>query len=428
VWPSAQENARVSRTLRRAAPAAPDSKTIREAPIITGNPGGIGRRLIFIFLVLAFGGVVLGGVAFAEPAAITEAKSEAQALQERIDELSALLDAAVEDYNYAQARLAQTKAAAEETREQLTKTEADLAAANAALTDRLVEIYKQGHLGILDALTGVSSFSDLVNYLDQMERLSEQDAAIVAEVTGYREEVEARRAELARQIEEERVLATEAEAAKVKVEEQLAANQEALAGKEAEIAQLEKEEAARQARLAAEAKKRAEEARKKAEAEAAAQAKATAEAEAKAEAEAAARTKVAAKSTVAAEPKSATVSVPESAAGSEVVSVAMEYLGCPYVWGGATPGGFDCSGFVMYVYKKVGVNLPHSSRMQYTCGRPVSRSELRPGDLVFFYDPISHVGIYIGEGQMIHAAGSGKNVRINDVWINNYYGACRIIF
>jgi cell wall-associated NlpC family hydrolase len=105
----------------------------------------------------------------------------------------------------------------------------------------------------------------------------------------------------------------------------------------------------------------------------------------------------------------------------------MEYLGCRYVWAGASPSGFDCSGFVMYVYNKVGVSLPHSSRMQYGCGAPVSRSDLRPGDLVFFYSPISHVGMYIGDGQMIHAAGTGKNVRISDVWTSNYYGACRII-
>ena len=65
--------------------------------------------------------------------------------------------------------------------------------------------------------------------------------------------------------------------------------------------------------------------------------------------------------------------------------------------------------------------------MQYPIGQPVSRANLRPGDLVFFYNPISHVGIYIGDGRMIHAAGSGKDVRINDVWTRNYYGACRII-
>jgi cell wall-associated NlpC family hydrolase len=259
-----------------------------------------------------------------------------------------------------------------------------------------------------------------------MERLSEQDATIVAQVTGYQEEVEAQKADLAQQIEDEKVLTVEAEAAKVKVQEQLTANEKALAGKEAQIAQLEKEEAARQAKLAAEAKKRAEEARKKAAAEAAA--KAAAQAKAEAAAQAKAQTKATPKTTITTVAKSegTSVSVPESANSSDVVSIAMDYLGCPYVWGGASPSGFDCSGFVMYVYKKVGVSLPHSSRMQYTCGTPVPRANLNPGDLVFFYSPISHVGIYIGDGQMIHAAGTGKNVRIGAVWKSNYYGACRI--
>ena len=81
----------------------------------------------------------------------------------------------------------------------------------------------------------------------------------------------------------------------------------------------------------------------------------------------------------------------------------------------------------MYVYRKVGISLPHSSRLQYGYGRPVARSDLQPGDLVFFHNPISHVGIYIGDGQMINAAGTGKGVRIDDVWASSYYGACRII-
>jgi cell wall-associated NlpC family hydrolase len=104
----------------------------------------------------------------------------------------------------------------------------------------------------------------------------------------------------------------------------------------------------------------------------------------------------------------------------------MNYLGTPYVWAGSSPSGFDCSGFVMYVFKKAGVSLPHSSRMQYGYGTPVSRSALEPGDLVFFYSPIHHVAIYIGGGQMIHAAGTGKDVRISAVWTNSYTGARRI--
>ncbi len=397
--------------------AALNPKTIGEAPIITGKSGGIGRHLIVIFLAFAVFGLVLGEVALAEPAEITEAKNEAEALQERIDELDALLDAAVEEYNYAKSKLSETKDAAERTQAELTKAEADLEAASATLMDRLVEIYKQGQLGMLDALMGASSFSDVVNFLDQMERLSERDAEILAEVTDYQDAVKTRKAELAQQIEDQEVLAAQAEAAKTKVGEQLAANEEALAGKEAEIAQLEREEAERQARLAAEAKKKAEEARKQAEAEAAARAAAEAESEETAQNN----------STSPSSSQDVSVSVPDSANSSEVVSIAMEYLGCPYVWGGESPSGFDCSGFVMYVYNKVGVSLPHSSRMQYSCGQPVSRANLEPGDLVFFHSPISHVAMYIGDGKMIHAAGTGKNVRIDAVWTRNYYGACRII-
>ncbi|MBN1321383.1 MAG: C40 family peptidase [Thermoleophilia bacterium] len=393
--------------------------------------GGIGRRLIFIFTVFAILGLVLGEAALAEPAAITEAKTEAEELRERIDDLSHQLDAAVEDYNYAKAKLAETKEAAQQTQLRLSKAEADREIATANLMDRLVEIYKHGDMDILDTLMGSASFADLVEFANLMERLTEQDARIVEQVKSYEQEVTARKAELAQQLQDEKVYAAEAEAARAKVAAQLAANEKALEGKEAQIAQLEAEEAARQARLAEEARRRAEEARKKAAEEAAQKA---AEKAAQQAADKAAQ-KTTTKTTTKTTQKPATldptqgvkVSVPESASSGDVVSIAMDYLGCPYVWGGESPSGFDCSGFVMYVYKKVGVGLPHSSRLQYGCGQAVSRGELRPGDLVFFYSPISHVGIYIGDGQMIHAAGTGKNVRINDVWINNYYGACRII-
>ncbi len=107
-----------------------------------------------------------------------------------------------------------------------------------------------------------------------------------------------------------------------------------------------------------------------------------------------------------------TPSVPSSGSGSSAVSIAYQYLGVPYVYGGASPSGFDCSGFTMYVYNQLGISLPHGATPQLKYGTYVSRSELQPGDLVFFSDgsyPASHVGIYVGDDQFIHASSSTGN-------------------
>jgi len=110
----------------------------------------------------------------------------------------------------------------------------------------------------------------------------------------------------------------------------------------------------------------------------------------------------------------------------------MQYLGVPYVWGGASPSGFDCSGLVMYVYAQVGISLPHNTVAQWSYPRAVSvpRSELQPGDLVFFAG-LGHVGIYVGNGQFIHAPHTGDVVRIDSLggswYASEYVGAKRIL-
>ena len=93
------------------------------------------------------------------------------------------------------------------------------------------------------------------------------------------------------------------------------------------------------------------------------------------------------------------------------VKLARTQLGVPYVYGGESPGGFDCSGLVMWVYGRLGIALPHNAAALYSTGRPVSLVHLRPGDLLFFHG-LGHVGIYIGHGRMIHAPQTGERVEI----------------
>jgi cell wall-associated NlpC family hydrolase len=97
--------------------------------------------------------------------------------------------------------------------------------------------------------------------------------------------------------------------------------------------------------------------------------------------------------------------------GGQAVRLARQQLGVPYVWGGSSPSGFDCSGLVSWVYGRLGIGLPHNAAALYGVGRPVRLASMRPGDLVFF-PGLGHVGIYIGHGRMIHAPQSGRNVEI----------------
>jgi cell wall-associated NlpC family hydrolase len=118
------------------------------------------------------------------------------------------------------------------------------------------------------------------------------------------------------------------------------------------------------------------------------------------------------------------------APGAEALAFALRYLGTPYVWAGSSPAGFDCSGFVVYVYGKLGTELPHSSSMLWGEGRPVSRAQLQPGDVVFF-NGLSHVGIYVGGGRFIHSPHSGDVVKISrlseDSYASTYDGARRYL-
>ena len=126
------------------------------------------------------------------------------------------------------------------------------------------------------------------------------------------------------------------------------------------------------------------------------------------------------------------VSRVESPEATHILDIANQYIGVPYVFGGSTPSGFDCSGFTRYVYSAAGIDLPRGADEQYGVGYSVSMANLQPGDLVFFstYESgISHVGIYIGNHQFINAASDGVSISDMDsnYWSARYIGAKRVM-
>ena len=196
---------------------------------------------------------------------------------------------------------------------------------------------------------------------------------------------------------------------------QAAAEAQAQAEQAAAEAQAEAEQAAAQA--AAEAQAQAEQAAAQAQAEQAA-AQAQAEQAAQAEAEQAQEAPVQAAPAVSTEDDtaeatavSAPAAVPQGV-GSGAVAIGSNYLGTPYVWGGGGPGGFDCSGFVSYVYAQMGISLPHQSGDILNSGTVISASEARPGDILWWP---GHVGIYAGNGQVLHST-PGPGVSITNIW------------
>jgi cell wall-associated NlpC family hydrolase len=267
----------------------------------------------------------------------------------------------------------------------------NFAHAQGNLDARLVELYTSGDADLLEVLLGASSLDELLDRIDTASRVSEDDTHIVEEVRTYRAEVKRREAQLAKARARQEAVVAERAARRAAIEAKLAERQRLLSTIRSEIERLKAAEAARQRRLEAQARAR-----------------------------------------LSAPPSSggevAAGNAPAAQYGG-VVGIAMQYLGIPYQWGGSSPStGFDCSGFVLYVYAQVGVSLPHNAAMQYSHGSAVSRSELQAGDLVFF-NGLGHNGIYIGGNQFIHSPHTGDVVKISSLsgwYADTYYGARRL--
>jgi cell wall-associated NlpC family hydrolase len=358
--------------------------------------------IVVLAAAAAAGLLLAAGSATAQT--VESKRAQAEAIMAEVEGMQAELGQTIEAWNYANIQLGEIESDLETNAKHLVAARKSLVVAQKRIESRLVDLYVNGEGdSTLEVILGSSSLDDIIARLDAIERVSSQDARILQTVKRYRKEVETRRARLQEARSDQARIVAEQAAQKQYIESQISEQNQLLASVKDEIAELRAEEQRRQAALAAQARARAQ----AAELAAQAQAQQTYD--------------------TAAVVPSYDPNLPAARYG-HVVAIAMQYLGVPYVWGGASPStGFDCSGFTMYVYAQVGVSLPHHAASQYQLGTPVPRDQLAPGDLVFF-SGLGHMGMYIGGGQFIHAPHTGDVVKISSMderW-GSYVGARRL--
>ena len=374
--------------------------SVRRTP--GANRGGprTGWTPIAVLLAAVGAGLLLAVTpAAADP--IESKREQARSIMAELQQLDADVARAAEAWNYANIQLAQIEKDLVSNGKHLVAARKSLVVAQGRIAERLRDLYVSGQgNSTLEVILGSRSLDDILSRLDAIERVSSHDARILETVKRYRKEVETRRARLREARANQARIVAERAAEKASIENRLAERERLLGSVKDEIAQLQAEERARQAALAEQARARAQ-----------------------AQQLAAQLQQESVQETY--DPSFATptydADVP-AARYSHVVPIALQYLGVPYVWGGSSPStGFDCSGFIMFVFAQIGVSLPHHAASQFSYGTPVSREQLAPGDLVFF-NGLGHAGIYIGGGQFVHAPHTGDVVKISSIY-ESWYAA-----
>ena len=354
-------------------------------------------------LVIAFAALFAATAVSASADSVASKRAEAQSVLNEIQQLDSSLERAIEAYDLANVKLRHIKHDLSENTQSLVVAKRSLGNAQRQLSSRLVELYtSQNQDSTLVVLLGSSSLDQLLNNMDAVDRVSEQDSLVLKQVVDLRREVQQRQRELKKAHAEQTQVVAQRAAAKASIQSQLGQRKALLASIKNEIVKLQQEEAARAAELQREAQARLQQ---------------------QSTSSSNAISQVVSPPTT---PPSGGAPPPSNYGG--VVGFAMSFVGTPYVWGGASPSGFDCSGFTMYVYAHFGVSLPHNAAAQYGYGSPVPRGDLQPGDLVFF-DGLGHVGIYVGGGSFIHSPHTGDVVKVSSLsgwYASTYVGARRL--
>lgn len=381
-------------------------------------------RWITTCAVLVFAASVLVGEPHAASprAQLDVASAHARQVLQQVNALDVEFGRAVEAWHGAQYELGKARAQLASDRTMLRFAQRQRRIALARVSARLVALYENSDTPTsIEIFLGSTTLSNMLAGLDAEQSISASDHALAVQTTAARDHyaVVERRMRATEQNRAAAVIRLESE--RIQIGAMLSRRRQLLSSIQSQIARLQAAEARRQAILAAQARARLIQEQAVLRQQAAQRARATAEAQAAPPLNSAAAALV--------PPLPASLASAGSVGGGhpEAATIAMHYLGVPYVWGGSTPAGFDCSGLVMYVYAQLGISLPHYAAAQYGFGVPVASDQLQPGDLVFF-DGLSHVGIYVGGGEMVNAPHTGDVVKITplSVFGAGYVGARRI--
>lgn len=319
---------------------------------------------------------------------------EAQKRQvaEQLRNLNGELDEAVEAYNEARLKLSSTKNKVAKVQNEIEQTQSQIITLEQRLLARARVLYMLDRENVLAILVGTESFNDLITNWQMFSSVVNRETELNRDYKEKKASLEQNNKELMNLLSQQKSLVSRLNDNKKQIENKIAEKQRILDSLDSEIREaLRREELERQRALA--------------------------------EAAAALRARTRDLD------RSYSSRGTSRGGNSQVVQIALSLLGKPYRWGAAGPNSFDCSGFTMYVYAKLGVYLPHSSAAQYSVGERVSYGELQAGDLVFFArrgGRISHVGIYIGDGMFVHAPQTGDVVRVKALSEHGgYVGATR---
>jgi peptidoglycan DL-endopeptidase CwlO len=364
----------------------------------------LGRSALAVFLIIWLGALAPGSQLSSRAA---PSPSDVEAAEERLHELEREFELVVEKYNLVRERLQsiQTRIGGNEIiarrlSGRLGSTE-DSAAAVAE------QLYKSGATGALEVVLSSSSLDDIQSRLQYLQSSEEAQTEVFERLSVNQAQLDAALAQLEKDRAQALRSQQQLDSLRSEIEDKVAAQR-------AEIIEL---------NAAIERAERRREAREAARAAAAAEAARAAEAQA---AEEAAALAAEAPATQSPDPVVAVGPAPAPSERARVaVEAALDQVGKPYQWGAAGPDSFDCSGLTMWSWAQAGVALPHNSGAQYAATTRVDQSDWEPGDLLFAGSPIHHVGLYIGNGQMVEAPYTGATVRVVSAYRSDYVGAGR---